>query len=180
MSRIGKKPIDLPKGVQASMSGNSISVKGPKGNLTRQLPPNVEVKIEEQQITVAPAGSPKRAGAFQGLTRALLNNMVVGVSEGFKRDMALVGVGYRVSLSGKNLVFNLGYSHPIEFPLPQGIEAEVGEKGAVFSIKGIDRELVGQTCATIRGFRPPEPYKGKGIRYANENVRQKAGKAGAK
>jgi len=180
MSRIGKKPIDLPKGVQATLKGNTISIKGPKGDLSRQLPPNVEVKLEEQTINVLPAGSAKRARAFQGLTRALLNNMVVGVSDGFKKDMSLVGVGYRVALSGNKLVFNLGYSHPIEFPLPKGIEAEVGEKGAVFSIKGSDRELVGQTCATIRGFRPPEPYKGKGIRYANENVRQKAGKAGAK
>ena len=180
MSRIGKKPIALPKGVTVSLKGDVFSVKGPKGELSRSLPPNVEVKLEENEVNVLPHGSAKRAGAFQGLARALLSNMVVGVSEGFKKDMALVGVGYRVALSGNKLVFNLGYSHQIEFPLPKGIDATVADKGATFSITGIDRELLGQTCATIRGFRSPEPYKGKGVRYANEKVRQKAGKAGAK
>jgi large subunit ribosomal protein L6 len=114
------------------------------------------------------------------MTRALIANMVKGVNEGFRRNMSLVGVGYRVSLEGKKLVFNVGYSHAIEFPLPDGVSAEVGDKGVNFSIMGADKQLVGQICATIRGFRPPEPYKGKGIRYADEIVRQKAGKAGSK
>jgi large subunit ribosomal protein L6 len=180
MSRIGKKPIEIPSGVTVTLTGEEIAVKGPKGTLNRRLPPNVKVSVEKNEVIVTPAGKGRRLGAFQGLTRALLENMVTGVSKGFQKDMSLIGVGYKVALKGKALVFNLGYSHPIEFPLPKGIEAEVGERGVNFSIKGIDREVVGQTCATIRGFRPPEPYKGKGIRYTKEVVRQKAGKTGAK
>ncbi|MCP4675231.1 MAG: 50S ribosomal protein L6 [Deltaproteobacteria bacterium] len=180
MSRIGKKPIVIPKGVQVTLTGDNIAIKGPKGALSRVLPPNAKVEVKKDEICVEPGGVGRRFGAFHGLTRALLANMVMGVSEGFKKDMSLVGVGYRVTLQGKKLVFNLGFSHPIEFDLPKGIEAEVGERGANFSIKGVDRELVGQICATIRGFRPPEPYKGKGIRYTGEFVRQKAGKTSVK
>jgi large subunit ribosomal protein L6 len=180
MSRIGKKPIEIPVGVTVTLKGDDIAVKGPKGTLNRSLPPNVKVSVDKSEVLVTPAGKGRRFGAFQGLTRSLLDNMIAGVSKGFEKNMSLVGVGYRVLLKGNTLVFNLGYSHPIEFALPKGIQAEVGERGVNFSIKGMDRELVGQTCATIRSFRPPEPYKGKGIRYTNEVVRQKAGKTGAK
>ena len=180
MSRIGKKPIGIPSGVTVSLNNGTVNVKGPKGSLSQGLRDDVRIELNEKEIRVFPSGEGRQLGAFQGMTRALIANMVTGVSEGFKRSMSLVGVGYRVSLEGKKLVFNVGYSHPIEFALPDGISAEVGEKGANFSIMGADKQLVGQTCATIRGFRPPEPYKGKGIRYANEIVRQKAGKAGSK
>lgn len=180
MSRIGKKPIEIPKGVSAQLKGRQISVKGPKGALERELPLDVEVAIEGESIDVKRAGEGRRFGAFQGLTRALIANMVTGVNEGFQKRMSLVGVGYRVALEGKKLVFNVGYSHPIAFELPKGIEAEILDKGGNFVIRGADKELVGHVCAKIRGFRSPEPYKGKGIRYADEVVRQKAGKAGAK
>ncbi len=180
MSRIGKKPIVIPKGVTVSLTGDDIAVKGPKGNLKRAIPPNVKVAVDNDRIVVDLGGKGRRFGAFQGLTRALVANMVKGVSEGFKKSLSIVGVGYKVTLQGKKLVFNLGFSHPVEFELPKGIDAEVGDRGVAFSLSGADRELLGQTCATIRSFRPPEPYKGKGIRYADEKVRQKAGKAGAK
>lgn len=180
MSRIGKKPIVIPNGVTVKLDGLNIAVKGPKGTLNHRVMPLVNVSVKDDEILVEPKGDERQKAAFQGLERALLANMVKGVSEGFKREMSLIGVGYKVSLEGKKLLFNLGFSHPVEFALPQGIEAEVGERGVTFTIKGIDRQVVGQTCATIRSFRPPEPYKGKGIRYADEIVRQKAGKAGAK
>jgi large subunit ribosomal protein L6 len=163
-----------------SLNGNTINVKGPKGDLSQGIRDDVKVELDEKEIRILPGGEGRIFGAFQGMTRALVANMVTGVSVGFKKDMSLVGVGYRVSQDGKKLVFNIGYSHAVEFPLPEGISAQVGDKGANFSIMGADKQLVGQTCATIRGFRPPEPYKGKGIRYADEIVRLKAGKAGAK
>jgi len=180
MSRIGKKPIELPKGVTADLKQGAITIKGPKGALSREIPPNVEVKVDGSTIVVGKAGESRKHGAFQGLARALLANMVRGVSAGYERKMQIEGVGYRVALQGKKLVFNLGYSHQVEFDLPKGIEAQVGEKGLLFSISGVDKDLVGQTAATIRGFKPPEPYKGKGIRYVDEKVRRKAGKAGVK
>jgi len=180
MSRIGKKPIEVPKGVTVDVKGNTVSVKGPKGSLTKPLPPHVKVKVEGGAVVVERESEERQMGAFQGLTRALLNNLVTGVTRGFEKKMALEGVGYRVALQGTKLVLNLGFSSPVEFPLPKGIEAEVAEKGVAFALKGIDKELLGQTAATIRGFRPPEPYKGKGIRYVDEKVRRKAGKAGGK
>ena len=180
MSRIGKRPIEIPKGVTVDLKGRTFACKGPKGRLERELPPHVDVSVDDEQIRVAPQGSERRHGAFWGLTRALLANMVHGVSEGFEKKLQVEGVGYRVSVEGKKLVLNLGFSSPVEYPLPEGIDAEVGDKGLVFAVKGIDKELVGQTAATIRAFRPPEPYKGKGIRYVDEVVRRKAGKAGAK
>lgn len=180
MSRIGKKPIAIPKGVTVSLKEQTIVVKGPKGTLSEPILPVVKVEMTDQEICVQPSKPGREAAAFQGTTRALLANMVTGVTEGFKKSMSLVGVGYRVSLEGKKLVFNLGFSHPVEFPLPDGLTAEVGDRGVNFSVMGADKKLLGQTCATIRGFRPPEPYKGKGIRYATETVRQKAGKAGSK
>jgi large subunit ribosomal protein L6 len=181
MSRIGKKSITLPKGVSVSLSGESIVVKGPKGTLSEKLHPLVKLEIEEKEIHVYPVKEHRDAGAFQGTTRALVANMITGVTEGFKKTLAIVGVGYRVALEGgKKLVFSLGFSHPVEFPLPEGITAEIGDKGISFSVMGADKKLLGQTCATIRGFKPPEPYKGKGIRYTTEKVRIKAGKAGSK
>lgn len=180
MSRIGKKPIEVPKGVTVDVKGNTVSVKGPMGSLLKPLPPHVKVKVEGGAVVVERESEERQMGAFQGLTRALLNNLVMGVTRGFEKKMALEGVGYRVALQGTKLVFNLGFSSPVEFPLPKGIEAVVAEKGIAFVLKGVDKELLGQTAATIRGFRPPEPYKGKGIRYVDEKVRRKAGKAGGK
>jgi len=180
MSRIGKKPVEIPKGVTVDVKENTVSVKGPKGSLRKKLPPHVKVKAEGGAIIVERESEERQMGAYQGLTRALINNMVIGVTRGFEKKLALEGVGYRVAKQGGNLVFNLGYSSPIEFPLPKGIEAEVAEKGVAFSLKSADKELLGQTAATIRDFRPPEPYKGKGVRYVDEKVRRKAGKAGGK
>jgi large subunit ribosomal protein L6 len=180
MSRIGKKPIAIPKGVTVDLKGRSLSIKGPRGMLHRELPPDVSIDVGASEIQVVRQGEERKFGAFQGMARALIQNMVKGVTEGFKKDMTIVGVGYRVAAQGHTLVFNLGFSSPVEFPLPEGVDAEVGDKGVTFSLKGIDCEKLGQTAATVRGFRPPEPYKGKGIRYTNEVVRQKAGKAGAK
>ena len=180
MSRIGKQPIEIPTGVTAVVKGRIFSVKGPKGELKRDLPPAVEVEIDGSRIVVVRQGTGRRQGAFHGLARSLLANMVTGVFQGFQKRMMVEGVGYRVAMEGRKLVLSLGFSKPVEFPLPPGIDAEVGEKGIQFAISGIDKELVGQTAATIRSFRPPEPYKGKGIRYVNETVRRKAGKAGAK
>jgi large subunit ribosomal protein L6 len=180
MSRIGKKAIEIPQGVKAQIKDRTFSVKGPLGELARELPPDVDIEIDTARIVVVRKGEERQHGAFQGLARSLVANMVTGVSRGFERKMLVEGVGYRVSKDTKRLILNLGYSSPIDFPLPPGIDADVGDKGVQFTIKGIDKELVGQTAATIRSFRPPEPYKGKGIRYADETVRRKAGKAGAK
>ncbi|MBN2528870.1 MAG: 50S ribosomal protein L6 [Deltaproteobacteria bacterium] len=180
MSRIGKQPISIPTGVTVNVNKEAIAVKGPKGSLDRKMPPYVNVEVADSVLTVNPVSNERRFGAFHGLARSLINNMVQGVTSGFEKKMQIEGVGYRVALQGKKLVFHLGYSSPVEFDLPQGIDAEVGDKGIQFSIKGIDKELVGQTAATIRGLRAPEPYKGKGIRYADETIRRKAGKAGVK
>ena len=180
MSRIGKKQIEIPPGVKAQIKDRTFSVKGPKGELARELPPDVDVEIDATRIVVVRRSEERQHGAFQGLARSLLANMVIGVSRGFERKMLVEGVGYRVAKDAQKLILNLGYSSPIDFPLPEGIDADVGDKGVQFIIKGIDKELVGQTAAKIRSFRPPEPYKGKGIRYADETVRRKAGKAGAK
>jgi large subunit ribosomal protein L6 len=180
MSRIGKQPIEIPKGVTVTIGKTDISVKGPKGTLTREIPPYVEVKQEGSSIVVNRISKERRFGSFHGLARALISNMVSGVTSGFEKKLKVEGVGYRVALQGKNLVLNLGFSKPVDFALPKGIDAEIGDKGIVFSIKGIDKELVGQTAATIRSFRPPEPYKGKGICYIDEQIRRKAGKAGVK
>lgn len=180
MSRIGKKPIEIPSGVTVDLKGRTFTVKGPKGSLTREISSDVKVKVEGSQVLVERLAKERRFGAFQGMTRALLANMVVGVTSGFEKKLQIEGVGYRVTQQGNKLVFNLGYSNPVEYDLPKGIDAEVGDKGLLFTLKGIDKELLGQTAAKIRGFRAPEPYKGKGIRYVDEKVRRKAGKAGVK
>lgn len=179
MSRIGKQPISIPAGVKVEVNGTHIKVTGKKGALERDLRPEMRVKVEDNQIVCEPLGTSKQVMAFWGLTRSLLNNMVVGVSEGFTRVLNVEGVGYRASISGSTLTLNVGYSNPVNFPLPAGITGEVGKDNAI-TLQGIDKELVGQTAARIRAVRKPEPYKGKGIRYAGEYVARKVGKAGGK
>ena len=178
MSRIGKKPIPIPKGVDVKLEGRRITIKGPKGLLIRELPLGVEIKVEADNVNVLPPLRPKEKTAFQGLGRSLISNMVMGVSGGFQKDLDMVGVGYRALSKGSMLEIHAGYSHPIEFTLPEGITAEVDKSNRI-TIRGIDKEKVGQTAADIRAIRPPEPYKGKGIQYVGEKIRRKAGKAGA-
>jgi large subunit ribosomal protein L6 len=178
MSRVGKKPIPIPKDVKIDLKESLLTVKGPKGELKREIHPIIQVALEEGKILVSVNGSDKEAKSLHGLFRALIANMVTGVSEGFTRALEIVGVGYRAELSGRTATFHLGYSHPIEFPLPEGIDAQIDK--TKITLSGIDKELLGKTAAKIRGFRKPEPYKGKGIRYENEIVRRKAGKTGAK
>ena len=161
------------------LEGTRIKVTGKKGTLERDLRPEIGIKVEANQVLCEPKGNSKQVMAFWGLTRTLVNNMVVGVSEGFSRTLNVEGVGYRASVSGSTLTLNVGYSNPVEFPLPQGISGEVTKENAII-IQGIDKELVGQTAARIRKVRKPEPYKGKGIRYADERIVRKVGKAGGK
>jgi large subunit ribosomal protein L6 len=177
MSRIGKKPIQIPKDVQVRLEGDIISVKGPKGKLTRELHPKVAVDVADEHIAVSVPDESKASKSLQGLTRMLIDNMVTGVTKGFEKALEIVGVGYRVEIQDRTAVLNLGYSHPIHFELPDGIEAKVEKTKIVLS--GIDREVLGMTAAKMRSFRRPEPYKGKGLRYEGERVRRKAGKAGA-
>ncbi len=179
MSRIGNKAINIPAGASVELSNNTIVVKGPKGQLSTPLMPGISVKNENSVIRVSRASDDKQARAWHGMTRALIANMLTGVTSGFTRTMEIVGVGWRAALQGKKLVLNLGYSHPIEFEPPQGIEIKV-ENPIKFHVSGIDKELVGQTCTQIKQFRPPEPYHGKGIRFENEVIIRKAGKTGAK
>lgn len=179
MSRIGRKVIALPKGANVSLNGDKIVVKGPKGELSLKLMPGISLDIGETEIKVSRSNDEKQTCAWHGMTRALIANMVTGVTEGFQRTMEIVGVGWRAQLQGKKLVMSLGYSHPVEFTPPENIEIVV-ENPIKFIVKGIDKELVGQTCALIRQFRPPEPYHGKGIRFENEHIIRKAGKTGAK
>ncbi len=180
MSRIGKRPVPIPQGVQVKMEDDVLVVKGPKGELRRKVHPLVNLSIESDKVGISADESRKRkdAGALQGLFRVLVDNMVTGVTKGFERNLEIVGVGYRAEVSGDTVVFNLGYSHPINFKLPKGIEAKV-ERNKI-SLKGIDKELLGQTAANMRALRRPEPFKGKGIKYEGEVIRRKAGKAGAK
>jgi large subunit ribosomal protein L6 len=178
MSRIGKKPIPLPAKVQVDIQGDLLVVKGPNGELRRTIHPAVSVSKGENQILVTVQDSDKKTKALHGLYRALIANMVTGVSRGFEKVLDIVGVGYRAELAGRTATFHLGYSHPVIFDLPSGIDAKI-EKTRV-TLKGIDKELLGRTAATIRGFKKPEPYKGKGIKYADEVIRRKAGKTGAK
>jgi large subunit ribosomal protein L6 len=177
MSRIGKQPVEIPSGVQVQVDGQRISVRGPKGELLRDAHPDIRIQLEDGKVTVTrPSDSPFHR-ALHGLTRALIANMVAGVSNGFTRTLELQGVGYRAQQMGKNIQVAVGYSHPVDVPAPQGIELEVEGTNRIH-VRGIDKELVGQTAAEIRSLRPPEPYKGKGIRYEGEYVRRKAGKAG--
>lgn len=179
MSRIGRKPISLPAGVEINIEGNTITVKGPKGVLSHEVSAGLTVVQEEKQVLVQRPDDTKQYRALHGLNRALLANMVEGVSNGFEKKLELVGVGYRAQMQGKKLVINIGFSHPVEIEAPEGIEFEVPAATKI-TIKGIDKQLVGNTAAHIRAIRKPEPYKGKGIKYDNEVVRRKAGKAGGK
>ncbi len=178
MSRIGKKPIPIPKDVKVELTGDLLTVKGPKGNLQRKLDPQIQFQTDADQIVITVPNESKKARSLHGLYRALVSNMVIGVTQGFERALEIVGVGYRAEMSGKNLVLHLGYSHPINYPLPEGVDATI-EKTRI-TLAGIDKEVLGRVAAKIRSFREPEPYKGKGIRYAQENVRRKAGKTGVK
>lgn len=177
MSRIGKKPILIPKGVEIELEGDLLKVKGPKGELSRKVHPKVQVDMDGDNVIVSIAEETRECASLHGLFRILIDNMVTGVTKGFERALEIVGVGYRAELKGRTAIFNLGYSHPIDFHLPEGIDAKI-EKTKII-LNGIDKELLGKTAAKIRSFRKPEPYKGKGIKYADEMIRRKAGKAGA-
>lgn len=179
MSRIGKLPVEIPKGVKLSYNDSVLSVQGPNGKLSRQIMSCVTLNISETTIVVSRNDENTATRAAHGLTRTLINNMVTGVTKGFQTDLEINGVGYRAEVKGKELVLSLGYSHPVNFPIPDGIAIEV-EKMTKMSVKGFDKELVGQTAAKIRSFRGPEPYKGKGIKYADETILRKAGKTGKK
>ena len=173
MSRIAKAPIDLPSGVEVKIAGGEVSVKGPKGNLVQSLHPNVSLEQEDKSLTVKPANDADIPMA--GTMRSLVNNMVVGVSDGFEKKLTLVGVGYRAQVQGDNLTLALGYSHPIEYTAPEGVTIEAPSQTDVV-VKGCDKQKVGQVASEIRAFRPPEPYKGKGVRYADERVVRKEAK----
>ncbi len=179
MSRIGKKPILIPKGVEVKLIGNHLEVKGPKGKLELDVHPDVVVKIEGEKILVERPSDKKFHKSIHGTTRQLINNLIEGVTKGFTKELEVVGMGYRARMEGNKLVLNVGHSHPVEFTPPAGIQFEV-EGQNIVRVKGIDKHLVGNVAATIRRVRPPEPYKGKGIRYKGETVRRKAGKAGVK
>ena len=175
MSRVAKSPVALPKGVEVTLGADSIAVKGKNGNMSMPLHESVEVKQEDGQLVFAAREGAKNGWAMAGTTRALVNNMVVGVSEGFERKLELNGVGYRAKASGKSLNLTLGFSHPIDYPLPEGVSAETPSQTEVV-LKAADKQLLGQVASEIRAFRPPEPYKGKGVRYADEYVRRKEAK----
>lgn len=176
MSRIGKKEIQLPDGVEVKVATGLVSVKGPKGSLQQPLVDRVGVEINDRCLQVTRVGDDKRSRAFHGLMRALVANMVTGVSEGFSKSLVVFGIGYKADVSGRTLNLALGYSHPIAYPIPEGVEVSVDRDTIV--VRGVDKQLVGAVAADIRCFRPVEPYKGKGIRYADEHVIRKAGKAG--
>jgi large subunit ribosomal protein L6 len=178
MSRIGKAPIPIPQGVEIKRAGSTVEVKGPKGALSHTIPEGISIQVEDGVIQVKRKGDAKRERSLHGLSRTLIANMVTGVTAGFEKGLEIVGIGYRAALQGRNLQLSLGYSHPVIYPIPDGIEVDV-EKQNKITVKGIDKQKVGQVAAEIRGFRKPEPYKGKGIRYVGEQVRRKAGKAKA-
>lgn len=175
MSRIANNPITLPKGVEFTVNGRDVTVKGSKGSLVHQLPESIGIKQDEQELTIEYNYDNKTTRALAGTTRSLLNNMVTGVSAGFERKLTLIGVGYRAQAQGKKLNLTLGFSHPVEFPVPEGIQIETPSQTEIV-VKGIDKQLVGQVAANIREYRPPEPYKGKGVRYSDEYVARKEAK----
>jgi large subunit ribosomal protein L6 len=179
-SRVGKIPVTIPKGVTVVIANGKIDVKGPKGNTSRAVTPNVTVKIDGATLTVLPTVGGRDGARFQGLARALINSMVIGSGTGYTKTLQLVGTGYRAEIKGPILNLALGFSHPVNFPIPPGIKMEIpgDSKGTLIILTGSDKALMGQTAAKIRGFRPPEPYGGKGVRYQGEKVREKAGKAG--
>jgi large subunit ribosomal protein L6 len=178
MSRIGKKPIAIPKGVTVKVDGNTIDVKGPKGQMRQSLPPGVSAALEDGQLVAKKESEARELSKFHGLARSLMNNAVQGVTEGWKRELDIVGVGYRAELKGQQVVLALGYSHPIVFDVPKGIEVAV-EKQTHLTVTGVDRQLVGQVAANLRRLRKPDPYQQKGVRYTGEVLKKKAGKTGA-
>lgn len=178
MSRIGKRPVPVPSGVEVTLDGSDIRVKGPKGELQRILPAEMEVRREGDDIVVARPSDSPRHRSLHGLSRTLVANMIEGVTDGFKKSLEIVGVGYRAQKQGAGLTLNLGHSHTINYPAPDGIELNAPSPTSV-EVSGASKEMVGQVAAEIRALRPPEPYKGKGVRYQGETVRRKAGKAGA-
>lgn len=180
MSRIGKLPVSIPAGVDVQISGSTVKVKGPKGELKHTFPAAMKIKNEEGAVIVARPSDEKEHRALHGMTRALINNMVTGVTAGFTKVLEVEGVGYRSEMSGSTLVLYVGYSHPVEFEPPSGVEFQSENRGREIRINGIDKQVVGQVAANIRKIRPPEPYKGKGIRYQGEQIRRKAGKSGKK
>ena len=175
MSRIGKKPVPLPNGVSAAIEGKSVRVKGPKGELSVKLADDVEVSLAEEGVVVVPRSGAERGREMWGLSRTLVNNLVTGVTQGFTQKLEISGVGYRAAVQGKNLQLQLGFSHDVAYAIPAGINI-VCEKPTMITVSGIDKQLVGQVAAEIRAWRPPEPYKGKGVKYAGERIRRKEGK----
>ncbi len=181
MSRIGKKPVAVPSGVTVDVKGNVVTVKGPKGSLTFAHLPEVSIRVEGSEVVVGRSDDSDAAKARHGLTRQLIQNMVIGVMQGYEKQLEIIGVGYKAALQGKKITLHLGYSHPLIEQIPEGIDITQDEKNKnILIIRGIDKQLVGQVAATLRGFRPPEPYKGKGVRYVGEDVRRKPGKAAVK
>jgi len=178
VSRIGLMPVVIPDGVEVKVKGSHVQVKGPKGEMQHTFPADMEIKLDDGEVTVARPTDEPNHRALHGMTRALINNMVVGVSSGFSKVLEINGVGYRAGLEGKNLVLNVGYSHSVKVEPPEGIEFEVDERTRQITIKGYAKQVVGHIAADIRRVRPPEPYKGKGIKYLDERIRRKAGKAG--
>ncbi len=179
MSRIGKKPIEIPKGVTINQSGNSLKIKGPKGELESNFHPNIKIEIKDNEVIVTRPNDLKQNRALHGLTRALIQNMVLGVNEAYTKTLDIVGVGYRAELKGKNLLLNIGFSHPIYFMPPEGITLQTPTQTQIV-ISGIDKQLVGMVASKIRSIRKPEPYKGKGIKYSDEQIVRKAGKTAGK
>ncbi len=178
MSRIGKLPVTIPGGVEVTVGKEEIQVKGPKGVLTTPVDPSIKYEVADGKVEITRADETRRARAQHGLRRTLLDNCVQGVSKGFEKGLEIIGVGYKVAVQGDKVVLTVGYSHPVEYPLPKGIEARA--EGSKLFVSGIDKQLVGEVAAQIRRVRPPEPYKGKGIKYLDEQIRRKAGKSGAK
>jgi large subunit ribosomal protein L6 len=182
MSRIGRKPVSIPQGVKVNLDGAVIRAEGPKGKLSQPVPAGLSAKIENNQLVISRSGEDRKVRALHGLARALMFNMVTGVKDGFERKLEIVGIGYRAQLQGRVITLALGYSHPVLFPLPEGVTAEIDRQVSI-TLRGADKAVLGQTAAKLRALREPDPYKGKGIRYANEVVRKKVGKkagAGAK
>lgn len=180
MSRIGQKPVPIPSGVKVQVEGGLVRVQGPKGTLTQPIPLGLRAAVDGGKVLIARQGDDRRVRALHGLARALVANMVAGVTEGFQKKLEIVGIGYRAQPQGRNLQLSLGYSHPVVFPLPEGITAEV-DKQTLITLRGADKALLGETAARLRTLRKPDPYKGKGIKYADEVIRRKVGKkAGAK
>ena len=179
MSRVGKKPIQIPDKAKISYDDRILTVQGDKGTLTQSIHPDVDLKIEDNVMNVTPLKNSRTCRALQGLTRSLVDNMITGVTQGFERTLEINGIGYRAELKGSTIVLNVGYSNPVEFNIPEGVSAAV-ERNNTIKLSGIDKQKIGSVAASIRKIRPPEPYKGKGIKYAEEYIRRKVGKAGAK